>query len=202
MFTACSPGLHDAAEDDVIHHRRFDRRATGHLAQHVGGEHDGVDVTKITGALVAPAHRGSHRFDDHDLSHGSTCHLFGQPTLAAGAVSAVEAVDGSPPPRRGADGSSAFAGPRSCATSVPATAAARCRKRSAPARLRRRDGRLRTGPRPRPPAFPAPRDRGLRRRSPALAAAAADTRRRPRCMADRGCSTDRSDARPRHGAPW
>ena len=67
------PGLHDTSEDDVAHHRGVDRRATGHLAQHVRGEDDRMHVTKITIALVAAAHRRSHRFDDHDVSQSSTC---------------------------------------------------------------------------------------------------------------------------------
>ena len=71
--------LHHAAEDDIVHHRGFDGRPTGHLAEHVGGEHDGMDVAKVTGALIAPAHRGSHRFDDHDVSHGSTLVCSGWP---------------------------------------------------------------------------------------------------------------------------
>ena len=72
MFTACSPVCmtHPKTTSSTI--AGIDRRAAGHLAQHVRGEHHRVHVAKIAVALVAAAHRGAHRFDDHDVSHGST----------------------------------------------------------------------------------------------------------------------------------
>ena len=63
------PRLYDAPEDDVADHRGIDRCPAGHLAQHVRGEDDRMHVAEITVALGAAAHRGSHRFDDHDVSH-------------------------------------------------------------------------------------------------------------------------------------
>jgi len=43
-----------------------------------------MNVTKVAVPLVAAAHRGSHRFDDHDVSHGFTCSFVRGANLSSG----------------------------------------------------------------------------------------------------------------------